>query len=40
MLRGVKISLPLWLARYSKQVFGSLFAAGTFFTLIRYGSNH
>jgi len=34
------IYLPLWLARYNKQIFGSLFAAGTIFTLIRYGSNH
>src|SRR4029079_1308467 len=28
------IYLPLWLARYNKQIFGSLFAAGTIFTLI------
>lgn len=34
------IYLPLWLARYNKHIFGSLFAAGTLFTLIRYGSNH
>jgi hypothetical protein len=34
------IYLPLWLARYNKQIFGSLFAAGTLFTLIRYGSSH
>jgi hypothetical protein len=34
------IYLPLWLARYNKQIFGSLFGAGILFTLIRYGSNH
>jgi hypothetical protein len=34
------IYLPLWLARYNKQVFGSLFVAGLLFTLVRYGTNH
>jgi hypothetical protein len=27
------IYLPLWLARYNKLIFGSLFAAGLLFTL-------
>ncbi|MBK8245935.1 MAG: hypothetical protein IPK85_00790 [Gemmatimonadetes bacterium] len=30
------IYLPLWLARYNKQVFGSLFAGGLVFTLVRW----
>ena len=34
------IYLPLWLARYNKQIFGTLFLAGLLFTLFRYGSNH
>jgi hypothetical protein len=34
------IYLPLWLARYNKQIFGSLFVAGIVFTLIRYATNH
>jgi hypothetical protein len=29
------IYLPLWLARYNKQVFGGLFAAGLLYTLVR-----
>jgi hypothetical protein len=32
------IYLPLWMARYNKQVFGSLFVAGIVFTLWRYVS--
>ncbi len=30
------IYLPLWLARYNKLIFGSLFVAGTAFTLARW----
>jgi hypothetical protein len=30
------IYLPLWLARYNKQIFGPLFAAGLLFTLARW----
>jgi len=30
------IYLPLWLARYNKQIFGSLFAAGLVYTLGRW----
>jgi hypothetical protein len=29
------IYLPLWLARYNKQIFGTLFMAGVFYTLVR-----
>lgn len=30
------IYLPLWLARYNKEVFGSLFAGGLVFTFVRW----
>ena len=30
------IYLPLWLARYNKEIFGSLFFAGELFALWRY----
>ena len=30
------IYLPLWLARFNKHIFGSLFAAGILFTLIQW----
>jgi hypothetical protein len=30
------IYLPLWLARYNKQIFGSLFVAGLIFSLARW----
>src|SRR5262245_31926847 len=30
------IYLPLWLARYNKHIFGSLFAAGILFTLFQW----
>jgi hypothetical protein len=30
------IYLPLWLARRNKEIFGSLFAAGLLFTIIRW----
>jgi hypothetical protein len=30
------IYLPLWLARYNKQIFGTLFAAGIVYTLLRW----
>jgi hypothetical protein len=30
------IYLPLWLARYNKQIFGSIFVAGLFYTLARW----
>jgi hypothetical protein len=30
------IYLPLWLARYNKQIFGSLFVAGLLYTLVRW----
>lgn len=30
------IYLPLWLARYNKQVFGTLFVAGILFTLLMW----
>lgn len=30
------IYLPLWLARYNKQVFGSLFVGGLLYTLLRW----
>jgi hypothetical protein len=29
------IYLPLWLARYNKQIFGTLFVAGVVYTLVR-----
>jgi len=31
------IYLPLWLARYNKQIFGTLFFAGVIYTLARTG---
>jgi hypothetical protein len=30
------IYLPLWVAKYNKQIFGSLFVAGLFYTLIQW----
>ena len=30
------IYLPLWVARYNKEIFGSLFIAGVLFTLLRW----
>lgn len=30
------IYLPLWLARYNKEIFGSLYVAGIFYTLSRW----
>ncbi len=30
------IYLPLWLARYNKQIFGTLYFAGLFYTLARW----
>jgi hypothetical protein len=30
------IYLPLWLARYNKEIFGSLFVAGVIFTVFRW----
>jgi hypothetical protein len=30
------IYLPLWIARYNKEIFGSLFVAGILFTLLRW----
>lgn len=30
------IYLPLWLARYNKEIFGSLFGAGILYTLARW----
>ena len=30
------IYLPLWLARYNKEIFGSLFVAGILYTLARW----
>jgi uncharacterized membrane protein len=30
------IYLPLWIARYNKEIFGSLFVAGILFTLARW----
>ncbi len=30
------IYLPLWLARYNKQIFGSLYVAGIFYTLVQW----
>ncbi|NBC86303.1 MAG: hypothetical protein GVY25_08935 [Bacteroidetes bacterium] len=30
------IYLPLWLARYNKHIFGSLFALGLLYTLLRW----
>jgi len=32
------IYLPLWLARYNKQIFGTLFVAGVLYTILRMGS--
>jgi hypothetical protein len=32
------IYLPLWLARYNKEIFGSLFVVGILFTLFRWRS--
>ena len=33
------IYLPLWIARYNKQIFGTLFVAGIVFTLIVWQSS-
>jgi hypothetical protein len=30
------IYLPLWIARYNKEIFGSLFVAGILFTLVQW----
>ncbi len=30
------IYLPLWIARYNKQIFGSLFMAGLLYTLVKW----
>jgi hypothetical protein len=30
------IYLPVWMARYNKEIFGSLFVAGILFTLVRW----
>lgn len=30
------IYLPLWLARYNKEIFGSLYIAGILYTLVRW----
>ncbi len=30
------IYLPLWIARYNKEIFGPLFAAGVLFTLVQW----
>jgi hypothetical protein len=30
------IYLPLWVARYNKQIFGSLYVAGIFYTLVQW----
>jgi len=30
------IYLPLWLARYNKSIFGSLYAAGIGYTLVKW----
>jgi hypothetical protein len=30
------IFLPLWIARYNKQIFGTLFVAGVLFTYVRW----
>jgi hypothetical protein len=32
------IYLPLWIARYNKQIFGTLFVAGVLFTLLLWGN--
>jgi len=34
------IYLPLWVARYNKQIFGSLFVAGIVYTLIQWKGMH
>ena len=34
------IYLPLWLARYNKQIFGSLYVAGIFYTLVQWKGMH
>jgi hypothetical protein len=31
------IYLPLWIARYNKQIFGTLFVAGVLFTVLIWG---
>jgi hypothetical protein len=33
------IYLPLWIARYNKEIFGTLFVAGILFTLFRWRFN-
>lgn len=33
------IYLPLWLARYNKQIFGALFVAGILFTVVMWRSS-
>lgn len=32
------IYLPIWMARYNKEIFGTLFVAGVLFTLVRWRS--
>jgi hypothetical protein len=32
------IYLPLWIARYNKQIFGTLFVAGVLFTLVSWAN--
>jgi len=34
------IYLPLWIARYNKQIFGTLFVAGIVYTAIRWTQAH
>ncbi len=34
------IYLPLWLARYNKQIFGALFAAGTVYAALKWYGTH
>jgi hypothetical protein len=32
------IYLPLWVARYNKEIFGTLFVAGVVYTLVAWGA--
>lgn len=32
------IYLPLWLARYNKQIFGALYVAGVIYTIVLWGA--
>jgi hypothetical protein len=36
LFAGRIVALPLWVASYNKQTFGSLYVAGIFYTLVQW----